>query len=241
VEDWARGLSAKEVYEQARQMRAALAQQQYQQTPSQPAPQGALSYQQPLTAPPLPDAYADENQRASWAQNYANYVQTQADQRMQQTLQSYAQPLLQSNAQLARHASATDPKYADVWNRWSHEIDIQMQNVPAEMRTKQTYDLVAKHVRSEHVDELAQERAQKLMQQQGFGTERTGSGGAPPSTPSASPLDELFAKQDHPWVQKARETQMGVREIRNSLPAMGYTEQQFVDSILKDQAFGGNS
>jgi hypothetical protein len=228
-----KGKTAREVADIAEQFRGlAVNSQLGQQTPLQPAQQPAFSYQQ--AAPPDPSiAYS---QPELYQQQLLAYQNNMLNERLQQA----AQPLLRQTAQLARSSSMQDPKFSEVWRRWGHEIDAQMANTPADMRTVENYNLVAQFVKSNHIDELAEERAQKMLNSGGLGLERGANAGGAPVAPSVSPLDELFGKADHPWVQKAKDSGMGIRDIREQLPKMGYTEQQFVESILKDQSFGGS-
>jgi hypothetical protein len=70
-------------------------------------------------------------------------------------------------------------QYADDFRRFGPEINAKIAQVPAHLRTLDNLAMVVKMVRSDHVDEIAHERAQQLVSTMDP-TLRSNGGGAPP-------------------------------------------------------------
>lgn len=86
-------------------------------------------------------------------------------------MQQYAQTLVprdnrpgQQLAQLAYERVSTEPKYADVFARYPVEINNHLRQMPADLWTLDNIRLVGNLVRGEHIDELADAKAQQKLQ-----------------------------------------------------------------------------
>jgi len=56
-------------------------------------------------------------------------------------------------------------RFADEFRRWGPEIDILAQQIPTANRSADAYKMITEVVRSRHVDELANERADARLKQ----------------------------------------------------------------------------
>lgn len=120
---------------------------------------------QPLTAPTMHNANSNEIDDDLLVTNPGEWrrrLQAQQEQRQQQTIAQIAAPIAQQLASTSATLSRRDPANADVAEKWWAEVDALVAPIPAEMRTQQLYDQAAKLVRSNHLDEIANERAQRL-------------------------------------------------------------------------------
>lgn len=194
--------------------------------PSQPAPQQApLSYQQPMGLQP-PDPQLMYSDPALYQQQMLAYNQFQN----QQYLQQAAQPMVQNMAYQAR--AMAEQRDADAFRRWGHEIDRELSALPLEQRNAQAYAMAIDMVRGRHWKELAAEEARTIAAS-GGGLERSGPGGfAGGVTQAVDPLDDLFSKEDHPWVKKAKETGLTKSEVIAYCGKTGRNVNDYVKSIL---------
>jgi hypothetical protein len=214
--------------------RLALSMQQPQQY-TQPAEQRASSYQD--TTPSYPPAtLALEN-----PDEYDRRMQAYMAHRDQQTLSQVASFAAPQLADSGRFMSQNDPEYKDVWSKYGSEIEQEMvrNNVPAHMRTKQAWDLVAKLVRGNHWRELATELADQRLQGGGFGTEGSSAVGGSPAS-AGDPLS-TFWNSGSAWVEKAKATGMTLQSLRAHITRQGIPEQQWVDDMNKGRSFSASA
>lgn len=177
--------------------------------------------------PPDPDLAIRDP--AAWQQQYDAYITA----RQQEQLAQVALPVMTTVAATARDLSRMDPEAGKVWQKYGPEIDALVAAIPVWQRSKATYDQAAKIVRANHVNDLVQEELDRARASGGFGTEPAGSGSAAPSAPSERPLDKLFA-DNHPHVQRLKDAGLTTPErVREFLPRMGRSEEDFVNSILQ--------
>lgn len=126
---------------------------------------------------PNQDAWMTAPEQA--AQQLQTYTQHQLTQQFGPQLQQTSQQLASNARALAAQA------HSDDFNRWGPEIDMAIQTMPVEQRTYEMYEQAVNLIRGRHSEELANERAEALVQQrieemQGAGTLRSGTapGGA---------------------------------------------------------------
>jgi hypothetical protein len=145
--------------------------------------------------------------------------------------QSFGTPILTSQAQTARFASTQDAEYAEIWQRWGHEIDAQMAKVPLEQRTKANYDTVASMVRGKHYRELA---ASVAAPSQTIGnptvTADPNTGMPIQGNTEASPLDQLF-DAGGPTVERYLRAGLNKTKIREKLAQWQMSEKEWVESV----------
>lgn len=221
-----KGKTAREVAEVAEQFRQASTNPLSSQQPIQ-----QMQYQpNPLQAPDPQLAYSDPP-------TYARQAQAYNDARFSTMIQQAAQPILAGNAQNARTLSQLDPKYAEVWRRWGNEIDIQANNLPVEMRNKQAYDLIAKHVKSDHIEELSEERAQQILTTRGPGTEPAGGFVSQNAIAANGSELDAFLRSDHPEAAKYRAVDRTM--LVNYIRGANITEKQWVEDVKKGSALNG--
>lgn len=195
----------------------------------QPPQQAAFSY--PEIRPPDPSLmYANpaEYQRQADAWN---------DYRVEQRIAQVGGPLINSIAEGAKWQSRNDAEYAEVWQKWGHEIEAmaaQASRAGQAVTNKGAWDFIASVVRGNHVNELAESRAKLLMTSTGFGTERGSANGSPPAE-NTDPLARLFATVDHPWVRRANhpDSRTTPDDVRKYCAMRGIRVEDYVNDILK--------
>ena len=104
---------------------------------------------------------------------------------VQNQLQQAAQPIQQQMLSLYQMAATNSlamarEKHPDIFKRWGHEIHAKLADVPYHLRTLDNLETVIKMVKSDHVEDLATERARELMAQQDPGLRPNGSAGGYP-------------------------------------------------------------
>lgn len=233
VPDWARGRTARELLEIGETWRQAATNNQYQQQPPQ---QAAFSYQQPIqqqgVQPPDPALmYSDPAQ-------YQNQMLAYNQHAFQQQMNAAAQPLVSGVVDMARFASQQQDK--KTWDRWGHEIEREVSQLPMQMRNKQAFDLALQIVKGRHVDEIANERALELQANGGPGFERGGAVGAAPSMAS-DPLSELWNDDTNGWVQEMKRAQATPQSIRDYCAKTGTDVNAYVADIKKGNVFTSGS
>lgn len=221
-----KGKTAREVADAAERFRQAATAPLAQQQPVQPQ-------YQPQQVPQMPDFQLAYSDPPEYARRKAAYDEFMFDSRLQQQ----AAPFVTGLAQNARALSQMDPKWADVWKKYGHEIDLQANQLPPQMRSKDAYDLIAKVIKADHVEELLtaarEEERSKYM---------TGTGTVSPGAVAngAVPLgDDLgaFLSSDHPEAAKYRDIPRDqlVKYIRDA----GITAKQWVEDVSKGRSFNG--
>jgi len=127
---------------------------QYQQQVSQYLAQ----MQQPAASQSDPDLWLTDAQKAE------SNLEARLQRQWNQQAAAVAQPIYQGQASLAKSGSQNDPRYKDVWTKYGREVESLMANVPASNAiNKEVWDQAAKLIRSNHIDEIAAEKAQNYM------------------------------------------------------------------------------
>lgn len=121
-----------------------------------------MPYQQPQYQAPPPPQPQQPTQDEWMADPSAAYQKQRAYEQATQFepyVQQQAQQLSQTNRMLA------EMRYSREFQRWGPEIDLMMQQIPHNQRTAQAYDFIVGHVRGNHADELATEKAEEILKQ----------------------------------------------------------------------------
>jgi hypothetical protein len=152
-------------------------QYQYQNTP--PINQAA----QPIA----PDEYVTgaslQQQGAAWQQHIA--------QQTAQAITPAIDMMAKTNLNLARQ------QHADVFRKYEPEVLAALANVPKTQWDIDTLGRVVKFVMSDHVDEIARDRARHMLESQDPALRSSGANGytTPPTTPALSPTQGLTEPQ----------------------------------------------
>lgn len=116
-------------------------------------------------------------------------------------------------------------EFASDFSKWSGEIDALIARVPANMRTIDNLTRVVKMVRSDHVEEIAAERAQQLATTLAPTIRPTGGGSASaPVSPEYSLESEKIPAE---WKERARAAKITEDTVRQFCYANGMTVEAF--------------
>ena len=189
--------------------------QLYQQA-SQLAPQAAPKMK-------APDADLMLTNPEEWQRQYKAQIQTEMVNYMNQA----AAPLVNQTAQASRYV-ASQGKYKDVFEKYGHEVEMQVANIPIAQRTPELWEKVAQIVKGEHAEDLAQEYAQRLVNSSPSlhvpGTAGTNASGSEDST--------LWEKLENTALGKRQMEVLGRGGILKHIAAEGMTMEKFVDSVV---------
>lgn len=213
---WARGKTASEILNLSGQMASAL--------------QTLANRPQPTPPPPAPRplaAMADDD------------IMTAKDVRS--LLEQAASPLvtnlqsLQANQAAANVARVRDT-HPKLFQKYGHEVDALLANVPIEHRTIDTIENIVKIVRGEHVEDLARELAQDMAQGdptlRSNGSHGTNAGYSPVSSGRMTESEELPA--DYRQILKDK----GITEetLREFCVSQNITMKEWFDKAKKHRA-----
>lgn len=120
--------------------------------------QYVMSQQQPQAQiPQAPDGDLMVTDPDQWQRQFSQNVQAQTAQMLQQA----GTPLYHAQAATAKHLSRTAE--AETWKRYGAEIEGLMSRVPlAQQASPDVWNQAARIVKSNHLDEIVQERAKSL-------------------------------------------------------------------------------
>lgn len=168
IPDWAIGKTALEVAQIGGQLHAAMLTgapaPSVQRQPVTGVPQGGYTGQggygnypgnqgQP-SAPPSADDFTTDPYTAT--QRLMEHVRTT---QFEPVLNQTAHTLASQSRMLA------EMRYGDEFRRWGPEIDLLAQQVPLTNRTADAYQMLVEVVKSRHLDEIANERAEQRLKQ----------------------------------------------------------------------------
>ena len=218
-----RGKTAQEIVEWSDQVSDQVRTLYTQQTqapaqPVAPQPTQALDPDLILTNP---EEYQRQMINTINAQQNANLAQA-------------AQPIINAQADTARFMSQHDKSHEETWDRWSHDIDMQVANIPANLRTKALYDQAAKIVKAEHIDEIVDERAQALASA-GSGLD-TGSTFLGDQGEYQSHNSDEWEKFDQSSVGRHLMSTLGKRKIVEMCEAHNMTVSEYADMVAANKA-----
>lgn len=227
--EWARGKTADEVLALGEKFyKAALGAAPV--APVAPTPQ-TPAYTQPMSepnqpVPPDPQLMFTDNAR------YQAELLAYQNQVYSAQMQQFAAPMLAQQATLAKDAAKRNSKRADVWTKYESEIDAQMVNVPLQARTVEAWDMAAKIVAGEHLDELAQERAASLAARTDTGTLSGGEVQPLNGTPAGDPISELF-RTDSPAIANFKKQGMDANRVIAHARTMGHTPEAYAAMLTR--------
>lgn len=123
-------------------------------------------------------------------------------------------------------------RWSDEFKRWKPEIDREIGKLPVEYWTNDNIDVIVKMVRSNHIDELAAEKAQRLLNES-HPTIRSGSGGSG-SVPSTQ---RTLGDESLPDGWKKQAAAAGITEatVLEFCQITGQTPEQYLASV---EAYG---
>lgn len=153
---------------------------------------------------------------------------------LQQLAQQQPQgdPVAQAQAAGALYlAVKNDPSNRDVFAKWEAEVRQEVSKLPVPYWNLDTLTSIVKIVRSNHVDELAAEKAQRLIDES-HPTIRSGSGGGSGSVPNAQ---LTLQAEGIPAEWKALAAREGIDEakVREFCELSGITEAQYYADLAK--------
>ena len=247
---WAVGRTSREVADIAQQLMSTIQHGVMPPAPAQPtqphnpidsnagwgaAQPQAPNYQQPPVGMPDPElALRDADQYNRQMSAYMD----QRDQRLMGEIQKMAAPMAQTTGMLARQQLAADPEYNDIFTKYGHEIDMEMQNnnIPPQARTPQAYKIMADMIRGRHYKELARAEAELLLQNRGPGTVRVGSdpGSGFNDGGAGDTLDRAWASDKIPYFRSSKAGGLTKADVREAAKRQGYTVDEFVTLVSGD-------
>jgi len=201
--------------------------QQLRQAVAQYAQSELAKQNQPVT-PKTPDF--DPDDVVTNPQGFVQHLQGMTQQQIQQALNQMGAPVVQSLTALARNAVSQDTKYRQVFERWENEIEQEAARYPnANKHDVRFWQQIAKNVKSEHVDELAQELAtKKIANMPKVETGQTSTG-------------EFLSKAETSTMEKIKDTAWGkeffgshegaARKVTDMCSKTGRTLEQFYESV----------
>jgi hypothetical protein len=191
--------------------------QQFQQQTTQP------QYQQPPAQQPRP--FANEE--------YVSPAELQAY--APQAIQQYIAPQLQqTQAALASMAlEQVRRDNAQIFQKYAGEVNELLAKVPVEQRTVDNLRLITDIVRGRHVEELASERASRLVAEMGTTVRSNGGQGAGGFQASDTNSSSVLQNEKVPasWRAMAERVGLNERTIDDYLQANGMTREQFVEQF----------
>lgn len=156
----------------------------------------------------------------------------------QQSLAQQAAPIINAQAETALYMSKNDRSISGVWDKYGPEIEMQVARIPAHLRTKQLYDQAAKLVQGNHVEEIAEERAQEkyesmLSSNPGIESANSGYGAIDATLPDGSSAWDKIAQSE---IGKAQLAAMSKRELLGLIEGGGETLEGYAEKVAKSTA-----
>lgn len=210
---WARGKTAAEVLEAGKTMYSVLERfNQQGQVPQ--APPAQPQYQQAYTPPPQAqsegfgdDEFLTGRQVKQWGQQFTQQMA----------------PQFQHSVNLAAQTSLglIQQRYPNEFQKYGPEIQGYLSNLPRESWSLDNLERLVKIVRSEHLDELVDERARQRAAEM-VPSPRPNGGATEPPGPSG-----LDAKAPTDWLSRAKSVGLGEAEIREFCAANRMSPDEF--------------
>jgi len=245
VESWAVGKTADEIMALTSNLMETMKtfdpnQQAPQAAPQPIAPQPIA----PVAGPAMPAAdlaYTDAAAYNAQMQNYLNARDEKMKADLTSQFQSVMAPINQTMGSMARQQIVNDPVYAEVFSKWGHEVDqyFAQQGVGVNQRTPDAYKLVGDIIRGRHVNDLARDEADRILQSGGHApTIRAGVGGAMlPSAPPGDAFDQAWEDGELSIIQAAKYNNVTKDDMRKSIKHTGHTVDEWVKLMSGDNVF----
>ncbi len=116
-------------------------------------------------------------------------------------------------------------EHAAIFAKYGPEVERLIASVPPELRTVDNLTQCVRIVRSDHVDEIAAERAQQLVSTMAPTLRPTGGGSAPASVSREASLES--EKIPAEWKERARAAKITEETVADFCRANGMTPAQF--------------
>lgn len=206
---WARGKTATELLNITEQLANAA-----QSLAAQPQPTAQQPYQGPQVAPLADDELIDgKRMREILSAMMANQPRDTGTTAAALAQMAYSQ------------VKQSDP---DTFRAYGPEIDMNVSQLPVEMRTLDNIQRIVKLVRAEHIEELADKRARDIAAGQGLAVRTSGAASGYPGARGAPLLesDELPA----PYRDLLAKKGVTETQVRDFCRANGMTVEQWMKS-----------
>jgi hypothetical protein len=142
-------------------------------------------------------------------------------------------PVDYAGRQMAAQAiyAAMQLQHPEEFRKWKPEIDREISKLAPEYWTNDNLRIIVKMVRSEHVDELAAEKAQQLVNES-HPTIRSGTGGSGsgPLTPQRTLASDSLPKG---WVDRAKALGIDEQVVREFCEVTNQTPDQYLADVEK--------
>lgn len=206
---WARGKTGPEIVAFTQQLADSVAR------PNAPAPVQQGTQPMPID----PSAYAT-------GQDIIN-AQNQAVSQFAPQMQRFAE----QNAALMYRQVQTDPRFTDVFQKYGPEVSGYLGRIPKEQWTVDILEGAAKLVKADHLDELARERADRIIQGMEPTIRPTGGG----TTPVQSNKDLTLQSDKLPpdWAERAKKVGLDERTLDEFCFANGISRADFFKTFEK--------
>jgi len=122
-------------------------------------------------------------------------------------------------------------QFADDFKRWGGEIDAEIRKLPVDYWTYDALNTIVKMVRANHIDEIAAEKAQRLVNES-HPTIRSGTGGLGGVTHTQQKNLES-PELPKGWVDKARAAGIDEATVREFCNLTGQTPDQYLAEVEK--------
>ena len=228
-QSWARGKTAQEVLDMADQMYAAIQTNSYQ--PAQPQP-----VQHVPTPAPVQEGQIDPNLIYTDPARYQQLMLDAQKTQTQQYLDQQAQPLINSNIELAKAEAKRNPDYKEVWDKFGPEIELEARAVAPQAKMSPSFwNNAAALVKGRHAEDLFKARLSATQTDTGTfgagGDFQTGN-----SSSFASPLQQAWSG-DEDWIQQYKRLPgMTLSKLQEKVQSMGWTEADYVAANEKKTA-----
>lgn len=127
--------------------------------------------------------------------------------------------------------ATVEMRRADEFKRWGMEIRQELVKLDPGNWTLDNLNIVVDIVKSRHIDELAAERAQRLVNES-HPTIRSGSGGSGPGVPYRQPtMDSEGVPRE--WASAAKAAGISEQQIWEFCQQAGITEEQYYRDLIK--------
>jgi hypothetical protein len=136
-------------------------------------------------------------------------------------------------ASMARTQAQANPKRKDVWERYAPEIEAIVARLPDAAKARpDIWDEAARMVAGEHLDDIAQARAEAIIAR-GRDSGSLGTQGGSPNEPisTPSPLRKLFEDR-HIAVKGFISDDIPLSKVREHYTKMGYKTDEEIANLL---------
>lgn len=223
VPSWAVGRTADEILSTASELYDTI-----QRGASQPSVNTPPPPQTPLTT-----SRPDPSLIYSNPDEYHRQMEAWTDARINERLEVASQGVVTPLTSMAKAQAQTHRP--EIWKKYGPEVETMMANLSPAVKAnvavwRQAVDLVA----SNHVDEIAREKAEALMRAGGDPGSLPSSGGppAPNRSSSLSPLHKLFSER-HEAVRDYIEDRVPVEKVIARAKARGYSEEDYAKMLVE--------